>query len=111
MGNFKTPVDTFIAMEYVHGRALMGLVERGVGAVARVLKGTQMLTPAVQAQAAALLRNEVPGAWDTHWEGPEDPLQYIRSAHARLVAVDALYQTASRTGLQVRAVCELTSLN
>jgi len=102
MANFKTPVDTFVAMEYLHGRTLMSLMERAVGAIARVLKGTQMLTPAVQAQAAALLRNEVPAAWDSHWEGPEDPLQYVRSAHARLVAVEGLFQTAQKSGLQVR---------
>jgi hypothetical protein len=61
-----------------------------------------MLTPAVQAQAAALLRNEVPAAWDSHWVGPEDPLQYVRSAHASLVPVEGLFQTAQKSGLQVR---------
>ena len=86
---FKNPTDVFVAMEYVHGRTLCLMMEKGIGAISRVLRGQEMLTPDIQTLATALLKNEVPVNWDFKWEGPEDPIQYIRSATTRLVQVQA----------------------
>jgi len=38
-----------------------------------VLKGTGMLTSAVEEEGRKLLRREVPSSWTSMWEGPENP--------------------------------------
>eukprot|EP00976_Prorocentrum_cordatum_P053780 1085050-Prorocentrum_minimum.AAC.1 len=51
-----------------------------------------MLTSNVAEQATALLKGEVPPRWDAIWEGPEEPLAFIRAAMTRLGECEKLYQ-------------------
>ncbi|KAK3283536.1 hypothetical protein CYMTET_8768 [Cymbomonas tetramitiformis] len=96
VSTLKAPVNIFIAMDYMHGRNLMMMLERSLGALNRCLRGNEMLTPTITVHATSLLAGEIPVQWDSAWEGPEEPLQYLRSACARMEELEKLYGLVSR---------------
>ncbi|KAA0202320.1 hypothetical protein HAZT_HAZT003025 [Hyalella azteca] len=54
-------------------------VHRSLAALSKVIRGTLLLTSEVQKLADSLLKQETPGTWHELWEGPDDPLEYLRS--------------------------------
>mmetsp|Transcript_9476 Transcript_9476/g.27062 ORF Transcript_9476/g.27062 Transcript_9476/m.27062 type:complete len:1740 (-) Transcript_9476:175-5394(-) len=82
------PVEAFVALERTNAIGLISLVDSHLSRLSRVLRGNDSLTPAVQTVGAALMQEEVPGAWEGLWEGPEAPLAYCRAIVARAVAVE-----------------------
>eukprot|EP00960_Hanusia_phi_P042469 755515-Hanusia_phi.AAC.1 len=65
------PVDSFIIMEAQNAYNLVQLVNSTLGAVARVLKGVDLLTTSVQSAATCLASGNVLDEWSDQWEGPE----------------------------------------
>lgn len=65
-------------MEMQAVKKILGFVNESIININRVLQGTEMLTPKIQTEATALLKNTVPEAWEKLWEGPENPLAWIR---------------------------------
>eukprot|EP00611_Tribonema_gayanum_P005335 TRINITY_DN14576_c0_g1_i1.p1 TRINITY_DN14576_c0_g1~~TRINITY_DN14576_c0_g1_i1.p1 ORF type:complete len:675 (+),score=206.14 TRINITY_DN14576_c0_g1_i1:201-2027(+) len=97
-----TPVAAFVAMEEAQARDLVAHVDASLQAIKRVLYGTGLLTPAIQATGGALMAAKVPSDWTKRWEGPESPQAWLsglmrrRQALARwlgLSACDALLDT------------------
>lgn len=56
-------------------------------ALRKVVYGTGLLTPQIQATAAALLANRIPNSWEASWEGPEAPKAWIHAVLARRIAL------------------------
>lgn len=83
------PVEAFVALERENAGRLVGALDGVLSKLARVLRGSDALTPLVQAAGAALMRDEVPPAWDGLWEGPEAPMDYCRAAVSRAAAVES----------------------
>ena len=53
-------------------------VQETIGSIARVLQGTEMLTPLTEKVATDLLKGEVPHVWSQIWEGPSTPNGWLR---------------------------------
>lgn len=81
------PLEQFVVMEYRFACRLVRQVHQDLSAVQRVAQGTDLLTPAIQTTATALLGNTVPAAWQELWEGPERPQGWLRAVVARKVAL------------------------
>ena len=71
------------------------VVNATIDAIQKVVYGTGLLTPAIQADAAALMAGSVPIAWDDRWEGPAKPQAWLRGLAVRR---SALSRWASKAG-------------
>ena len=70
-GGSSSPTDQFVVFENAEATALCLFVDGEVAALKRVLLGSALLTSGLQAVGSALLKGEVPPAWEKKWEGPE----------------------------------------
>ena len=82
-----SPVDAFVVMEEAFSVTLLRKVGGDMSSVKRVVMGSGLLTPSVQATAGALLAGEVPRAWSKRWEGPEQPTAFLRGLVVRRQAL------------------------
>lgn len=94
----SSPIESFVALERFKGASLVALIDRTLGAIARVLKGTDTLSSGVQASGAALLQDAVPGAWDAAWEGPEAPMDYCRAVVSKALAIEGHWAKCQSAG-------------
>ena len=65
----------------------------------RVLKGTALLTPDLRNAARALLHHETPPAWLKMWDGPEDPLVWLRFLVSKSLALSSWMERAKHQKL------------
>uniref|UniRef100_A0A4W3JMF3 Cytoplasmic dynein 2 heavy chain 1 n=1 Tax=Callorhinchus milii TaxID=7868 RepID=A0A4W3JMF3_CALMI len=82
-----SPIQSFIALEQYNAIRLVQSVHHSLAGLSKVIRGTSLLTSSVQKLAAALLNQECPLSWQSKWEGPEDPMQYLRGLIARALAI------------------------
>ncbi|XP_040400085.1 cytoplasmic dynein 2 heavy chain 1 isoform X2 [Cygnus olor] len=82
-----SPILSFITLEQFSAIRLVQSVHQSLASLSKVIRGTSLLSPEVQTLANALLNQKCPLAWQSKWEGPEDPLQYLRSLVARALAI------------------------
>ncbi|XP_069942834.1 cytoplasmic dynein 2 heavy chain 1 isoform X1 [Cherax quadricarinatus] len=83
----ESPVKAFIQLEYFSVVSIVQTVHRSLAQLSKVIRGTLLLTTSVQELADSLLRQETPGSWQKMWEGPEDPLDYLRSIIRRALGI------------------------
>ncbi|XP_061575223.1 dynein cytoplasmic 2 heavy chain 1 isoform X3 [Cololabis saira] len=95
----KSPVLSFIALEQFSAIRLVQSIHQSLAALSKVIRGTQLLTPEVQKLATALLNQECPLKWQNKWEGPEEPMQYLRAVVTRALAMQSWVERASRQAL------------
>ncbi|KAG2426397.1 hypothetical protein HYH02_014824 [Chlamydomonas schloesseri] len=93
-----SPIENFVALERYKGASLVALIDRTLGAIARVLKGTDTLSSGVQSSGAALLADVIPGSWDAAWEGPEAPMDYCRAVVAKALAIEGHWARCQQPG-------------
>ena len=63
-------------------------VHSTLASLAKVIKGTQLLTNDVEALAVALMRQQVPSEWSSLWDsGPEDPVQWLTALMSKTLAL------------------------
>jgi dynein heavy chain 2 len=92
------PVENFFALERYKGASLVALIDRSLGAIARVLKGADTLSSGVAANGAALMADTIPGAWDAAWEGPEAPIDYCRAVVGKALAIEGHWARVQQPG-------------
>ena len=73
------PVDQFVFMEMIAVKRILGFVHESIQSISKVLMGAEMLTPKIEVEATALLKNSVPQSWEKQWEGPENPSNWLRT--------------------------------
>ncbi|XP_047247257.1 cytoplasmic dynein 2 heavy chain 1 isoform X2 [Girardinichthys multiradiatus] len=95
----KSPILSFIALEQFNAIRLVQNIHQSLAALSKVIRGTQLLTPDVQKLATALLNQECPVTWQNKWEGPEEPMQYLRAVVARALAIQSWIERANRQAL------------
>ncbi|KAF2362508.1 ATPase dynein-related AAA domain [Trinorchestia longiramus] len=78
-GSNVSPVTAFVQLEQYHAIQIVQAVHRSLAALSKVIRGTLLLTSEVQKLADSLLKQETPSSWHALWEGPDDPLEYLRS--------------------------------
>ncbi len=81
------PVDDFVNMEYDLAGELCAEVNSSLKALEKVLLGSGLLTPAIQAAATSLLSGAVPPDWSRLWEGPEKPQGWLRELVRKRLAL------------------------
>uniref|UniRef100_A0A3Q1BV91 Cytoplasmic dynein 2 heavy chain 1 n=1 Tax=Amphiprion ocellaris TaxID=80972 RepID=A0A3Q1BV91_AMPOC len=95
----RSPVLSFIVLEQFNAIRLVQSIHQSLAALSKVIRGTQLLSPEVQKLATALLNQECPLTWQTKWEGPEEPMQYLRAVVTRALAIQNWVERASRQAL------------
>ena len=63
MLNATDPVDAFVYMELSNTKEILAVVNSSIATIAKILQGTEMLTPKSQAEATELLKGGVPLSW------------------------------------------------
>jgi dynein heavy chain 2, cytosolic len=89
-----SPVQAFVLLERAAGVRLVQRIHGQLRELSRVLRGAQLLTPQVRTLVSALLRLEVPGEWSKEWDGPSEPLRYVRGLVSRVTALESWVQRA-----------------
>ncbi|KAL8004079.1 putative AAA+ ATPase domain, dynein heavy chain region D6 P-loop domain-containing protein [Plasmopara halstedii] len=91
------PIDAFVALENEYALDLSQQVNSSLQALKKVIYGTGLLTPAIQAVAKALLKGLVPTEWAVQWEGNENVVTWLRGLAVRKRAL-LEWQEAVGTG-------------
>uniref|UniRef100_A0A7N9ATV1 Cytoplasmic dynein 2 heavy chain 1 n=1 Tax=Mastacembelus armatus TaxID=205130 RepID=A0A7N9ATV1_9TELE len=94
-----SPVLSFITLEQFNAIRLVQSIHQSLAALSKVIRGTQLLTNEVQKLATALLHQECPLTWQNKWEGPEEPMQYLRAVVSRTLAIQSWVERAGRQAL------------
>ena len=92
-----SPVAYFVQTETLRAYHLVKDVDLCLGRLKRVLDGSELLTPAIMADAQVLMSGRVPDRWDRVWEGPEVPSAWIQGCVSRRRAL-VEWSTKSRRG-------------
>ncbi|EDO28350.1 predicted protein, partial [Nematostella vectensis] len=82
-----SPVTSFVLLERYSAVTLVQTVHASLAALSKVIRGTQLLSAEVQTLAASLLRQEVPQEWTSIWEGPMDPVHWLRALVSKTLAL------------------------
>ncbi|XP_073674385.1 cytoplasmic dynein 2 heavy chain 1-like [Garra rufa] len=94
-----SPVLSFIQLEQFNAVRLVQSIHQSLASLSKVIRGTSLLTADVHKLATALLNQECPLSWQNKWEGPEDPMQYLRAVVSRALAIQGWVERAERGGL------------
>ncbi|KAF4008811.1 hypothetical protein G4228_000485 [Cervus hanglu yarkandensis] len=94
-----SPILSFIILEQFNAIRLVQSVHQSLAALSKVIRGTTLLSSEVQKLASALLNQKCPLTWQSKWEGPEDPLQYLRGLVARALAIQNWVERAEKQTL------------
>ncbi|KAK3100036.1 hypothetical protein FSP39_013759 [Pinctada imbricata] len=105
----EPPIISFIKLEQYNAIRLVQSIHQSLAQLSKVIRGTQLLTKEVQNLAAALLNQETPLNWLDKWDGPEDPIQYLRGLIARAVAIQKWVEKADNGSL-LRDTLDLSEL-
>ncbi|XP_069495113.1 cytoplasmic dynein 2 heavy chain 1 isoform X2 [Ambystoma mexicanum] len=82
-----SPILSFIILEQFNAIRLVQSIHQSLAALSKVIRGTSLLSSEVQKLAGALLEQKCPLTWQSKWEGPEEPMQYLRGLVARALAI------------------------
>lgn len=94
------PVDDFIIMEFDLAGNICLLIDSSLNALKKVLFGSGLLTPSIQAIASALLSGSIPIEWIKLWEyGPEKPQSWIREVVRKRICLTKYKGLSSRNEL------------
>lgn len=104
-----TPVECIVSMEMRKAKLLLRTVDESLGAIGRVVRGTELLASATKAEGNALTNGQVPSKWAAVWEGPSDPGSWMQQAVARVVALQE-WQSRMHSGQLLRAPLNLSDL-
>ncbi|NXA12552.1 DYHC2 protein, partial [Sapayoa aenigma] len=96
-----SPVLSFITLEQFNAIRLVQSVHQSLASLSKVIRGTSLLSSEVQRLASALLNQKCPVTWQSKWEGPEDPLQYLRGLVARALAIQKCHWNVYRLSLKI----------
>ncbi|KAK7096855.1 hypothetical protein V1264_003902 [Littorina saxatilis] len=105
----QSPTLAFLLLERYNGIKLVQSIHASLAALSKVIRGTQLLTSEVQKLAAALLEQETPMSWLKQWDGPEEPIQYLKGLIARASAIQAWVDKAENGSL-LRDTLDLSEL-
>ena len=81
------PVSAFVQLEFYNGVILVQTIHKSMASLVKVIRGTQLLDEKVSQLADSLMKQETPSKWQKMWDGPEDPMLYIKTVVAKANAV------------------------
>lgn len=101
------PVVAFLLMDAAEASRLGDYVTNSLATLQKVINGTVLSTPDIQAEAQRLLQNETPPAWSATWPAaPEDPAAFLQGLAKRILALkgDWVRRVSSRNPLEQAVV-------
>ncbi|ESO93665.1 hypothetical protein LOTGIDRAFT_209197 [Lottia gigantea] len=105
----QSPIVSFILLERYNSIRLVQTVHTSLSGLSKVIRGSQLLTSDTQNLAAALLNQETPISWLKSWDGPEDPVQYLRGLVNRAQSMQSWVERAEGGSL-LRDTLDLSEL-
>lgn len=82
------PVVAFILMDASEATRIQGVVDSALSSLQKVVNGTGMSTPDIQAAAKLLMLGEVPPQWEAGWpSAPENPTEFLKGLSQRIQAL------------------------
>ena len=72
------PIKSFVQLEFYNGVNLIQSIHKSMASLVKVIRGTQLLDEKVAQLADSLMKQETPSRWQKIWDGPEDPMLYIK---------------------------------
>jgi len=97
------PIVAFVLMDTLEAARLEDKVTTSLTTLQKVISGTVLSTPDIQAEARCLMRSETPPGWASGWPAaPEDPTLFLQGLAKRIVALksDWLKRIASRSPVE-----------
>ena len=85
--NSTDPVESFLYMEIINVKEILYYVNESLMTIMKILQGTEMLTPKSQKEATELLKGAIPATWESKWEGPSNPSQWISIVNKKAMAL------------------------
>jgi len=85
--NTEDPLKIFIKSEASHIYELILAVEKTFNEISQSLFSNGLITSNILKNCNSLLQNQIPDAWIKLWEGPELPLNYIKSLSKKITGV------------------------
>lgn len=89
------PLDSFLAAQQRLGDTLTTLIDKSLSGLSTALSANRTPPRDVVATAEQLMSGKVPDAWESLWEGPSDPLEYLKAVATRVTATPELMQALS----------------
>ena len=74
-------------MEVQTVKEILAFVNESITTITKVLEGTEMLTAKTQKEATELLKGAVPTTWESKWEGPMNPSEWILFLNKKALAL------------------------
>ena len=90
------PVKAFVQLEFYNAVQLIQCIHKSMASLVKVIRGTQLLDEKVSHLAENLMRAETPRRWQKIWEGPEDPMLYVKVVVEKANAVQAWNASVER---------------
>jgi len=81
------PIAGFVAMEDRMSNMIEHEVSLCLDSLKKVVYGTVLLTPHINAVGSSLMMGEIPGSWRTNWDGPEKPSVWLNFFARKAVAI------------------------
>eukprot|EP00392_Amoebophrya_sp_AT5.2_P002499 g2504.t1 len=93
-----TPVTSFLLLDATEAQRLVGVVSADLAVMRKVVSGTGMSTPDIQAVATRLIRGELPDSWA--WpSAPEDPVVFLQQLSKRSLALKNEWMSRLTSGV------------
>ena len=82
------PVRAFVELEHYNAVGLIQKVHRSLVGLSKVIRGSILVDESVSKLADKLMSQETPPGWQSLWEGPEDPIEYIKARNTLLLQTE-----------------------
>ena len=103
------PVKAFVHLEFYNAVNLVQAIHKSMASLVKVIRGTMLLEDKVSQLAGSLMRQETPNRWQKLWEGPEDPMLYVRIVVDKANAVQG-WNSAVESGKLLKNEVNLSQL-
>jgi dynein heavy chain 2 len=97
--NSEDPVEAFTFMEADNMLNTLRDINMTLSSIAKILKGTLMLTSKIEQEATALLKREVPESWCKFWDGPDNSQDWLIKFEKKASALASWVDRASSGSL------------
>ena len=101
------PIKSFVQLEFFNGVNLIQFIHKSMASLVKVIRGTQLLDEKVAQLAGSLMKQETPSRWQKIWDGPEDPMIYIKVVVEKANAVQS-WNSAVEKGRLLKGIQVLT---
>jgi dynein heavy chain 2 len=97
--SISDPIKAFVQLEFYNAVNLIQFIHKSMASLVKVIRGSQLLDEKVSQLAESLMGQETPGKWQKMWDGPEDPMVYLKAVVDKATAVQKWNSSVERGNL------------